>query len=148
MAFLKAKELFSEEQKQAIQKEIYNAELKSSGEIRVHIENKCKTDVLTRAAVVFSDLKMHETAERNGVLIYVAVKDRFFAIIGDQGINQKVPANFWDNTKQAMLEQFKNKAFFEGIVLGIRMAGEQLVAYFPRSNDDTNELSNEISFGD
>jgi uncharacterized membrane protein len=148
MAFLKAKELFSEEQKQAIQKEIYNAELKSSGEIRVHIENKCKTDVLTRAAAVFGELKMHETAERNGVLIYVAVKDRFFAIIGDQGINQKVPANFWDNTKQAMLDQFKNKAFFEGIVLGIKMAGEQLVTYFPRSNDDTNELSNEISFGD
>lgn len=148
MAFLKAKELFSEEQKQAIQKEIYNAELKSSGEIRVHIENNCKTDVLTRAAAVFTELKMHETAERNGVLIYVAVKDKFFAIIGDQGINQKVPTDFWDTTKQAMLEQFKNKAFFEGIVLGIRMAGEQLVAYFPRANDDTNELSNEISFGD
>lgn len=143
---MNAKDFFTEVQKQTIQKAIAGAEFNTSGEIRVHIDNDCKVDVLDRAADVFHNLKMDATALRNGILIYLAVNDRKFAILGDKGINEKVPADFWDQIKETMLDYFKKQQFTEGLSRGIEMAGEKLKAYFPIQDDDTNELSNEVSF--
>ena len=141
------KNFFSKEEKDAIHKAILNAELDTSGEIRVHIESKCKGDVLNRAAYLFEKLGMHKTELRNGVLIYLAVELRQFAIIGDQGINATVPENFWDNIKTKMAEHFANGDFIEGLAIGIAMTGKQLKKHFPHQVNDINELPDEISFG-
>jgi len=137
---------FSEEEKKQITNAIAEAERNTSGEIRLHIEGRCKIDVLDRAAYVFGKLNMHETAQRNGVLFYLAVYDRKFAILGDAGINKLVSANFWDEIKETMLTYFKEGQFAEGLSKGILMAGEQLKTNFPYQSDDVNELSDEISF--
>ncbi len=137
---------FSTEEKKQITDAIAQAELNTSGEIRLHVEGKCKIDVLDRAAYVFEKLKMNETEMRNGVLFYLAVYDRKFAIIGDSGINQLVAADFWNETKEVMLAHFKEGEFTAGLTKGILMAGEQLKANFPYQSDDVNELSDEISF--
>lgn len=99
------------------------------------------------AAQMFYKLKMDKTELRNGILFYLAVSDQKFAIIGDKGIHEKVPENFWDNIKNHMLDHFKLKQFTEGITLGIGMAGGKLKAYFPLQTNDSNELDNEVSFG-
>ena len=138
---------FSEEQKTAIVDAVKFAEKESSGEVRVHIENSCKGDVMNSAEFVFEKLEMHKTELRNGVLFYLAVKDRKFAILGDAGINAVVPDGFWDNVKEVMLEEFKQNQFAEGLIKGIRMAGEKLQEYFPYQLDDVNELPDDISFG-
>ncbi|MGB0404370.1 MAG: TPM domain-containing protein [Salibacteraceae bacterium] len=144
---MSASNFFTADEQQLIVDSIKKAEKNTSGEIRVHIENRCTGDVMDRAAQVFSKLKMHETKLRNGVLLYLATKDRRFAIIGDVGINQKVDDNFWDSTKEEMLENFKKDKFFDGLCKGILSSGEQLKSYFPYQTDDINELSDEISFG-
>jgi len=137
---------FSTEQKKQIADAIAQAELDTSGEIRLHVEGHCKIDVLDRAAYVFEKLEMHKTEQRNGVLFYLAVYDRKFAILGDAGINKVVPADFWDSIKETMLGFFKEGKFADGLSSGIVMAGEQLKANFPYHSDDVNELSDEISF--
>jgi uncharacterized membrane protein len=142
-----ASDFFTKEQKELILAAIGKAELNTSGEIRLHVETNCKGDVLDRAAQVFAQLEMHKTALRNGVLFYLAVADKKFAILGDAGINAKVPADFWDSIKNQMAEFFKTGKFTEGIEAGILMAGEQLKANFPYQSDDINELSDDISFG-
>lgn len=143
-----AEESFSSDQKKRIKAAIEEAELNTSGEIRVHLENHCKSEnVLDRAAQVFAQLKMHETEARNGVLVYMAVKDHKFAIIGDGGINAKVEEDFWDTTKEKMLSRFKAGELTQGLVDGILCAGERLKQYFPYQKDDINELSDDISFG-
>ncbi|HPX04878.1 MAG TPA: TPM domain-containing protein [Tenuifilaceae bacterium] len=139
---------FTKEQQQRIVKAIEQAELNTSGEIRVHIEKSCKIDVLDRAADVFALLKMHKTQLRNGVLFYFAISDRKFAILGDAGINSKVPNNFWDSIKEEMLVLFKQGDITSGLEKGILLAGEKLKEHFPLQKNDVNELSNEISFGD
>jgi len=138
---------FTKEQQKMIVEAIKQAEHNTSGEIRVHIEKKCKIDVLDRAANVFAMLKMHKTELRNGVLFYLSLEDRKFAILGDAGINAKVPDNFWDSVKEAVLEQFKQGNQAEGLIKGILMAGEKLKTHFPYQKNDINELSDEISFG-
>ena len=142
------KDFLSEEDKKRIVDAIKEAELNTSGEIRVHIESRCKGNVLDRAAYIFKKLKMHKTAQRNGVLFYLAYKDRKFAIIGDAGINSKVPENFWDEIKDRMAAKFKEGKFAEGLSEGIIESGNQLKKHFPYQTDDVNELSDEISFGD
>lgn len=144
---MSARNFFTSEEQNSIVEAIKKAELNTSGEIRLHVENRCKGDVLDRAANLFSDLKMHQTQLRNGVLIYLAVEDRRFAILGDIGINQKVPDNFWDSTKSLMLEHFKKGQFALGVSKGIESAGQELKEHFPYQKDDINELSDEISFG-
>jgi len=139
---------FTKEQQQRIVKAIEQAELNTSGEIRVHIEKSCKIDVLDRAADVFALLKMHKTQLRNGVLFYFAISDRKFAILGDAGIKSKVPNNFWDSIKEEMLVLFKQSDITSGLEKGILLAGEKLKEHFPLQKNDVNELSNEISFGD
>lgn len=137
---------FNSEQKKQITDAIAEAELNTSGEIKLHVEGYCKIDVLDRAAYVFEKLEIHKTAQRNGVLFYLAVYDHKFAILGDAGINQVVPADFWDLIKETMLGYFKEGKFADGLSTGILMAGEQLKANFPYQNEDLNELSDEISF--
>lgn len=137
---------FTKEQKEAMVAAIQQAEKDTSGEIRVHIENRSKIKVLDRAADVFAELKMHKTALRNGVLIYVALLDHQLAILGDAGINTKVPAGFWDSIKTNMVEKFKQGLITEGICEAVLAAGEQLKAYFPYQDDDVNELHDDISF--
>ncbi len=144
---MSVKKIFTEAQKQAIQKAIADAELNTSGEVRVHIDDKCKEDVLDKAANMFHYLKMDATDLRNGVLFYLAVEDHKFAILGDKGINEKVPSDFWDHIKETMLGYFKQQQFTEGLCKGIEMAGEKLKLNFPLQTNDTNELSNEVSFG-
>ncbi|MCK9207781.1 MAG: TPM domain-containing protein [Salinivirgaceae bacterium] len=144
---MKPSEFLSIEQKTRITEAIKAAELDTSGEIRLHIESSCSVDVLDRAAYIFSHLDMHKTKERNGVLFYLALDNHQFAILGDAGINHKVPANFWDTIKETMLADFKDGKMADGIEKGIRMAGEQLKAHFPYQSDDVNELSDEISYG-
>lgn len=144
---MSAKNFFSYEQQAAIKQSIANAELNTSGEIRVHIDDKCKGDVLDCAANMFHQLKMDATELRNGVLFYLAVSDHKFAILGDKGINEKVPADFWDHIKEVMLSHFKKQEFTEGLCKGIEMAGEKLKAHFPLQHNDTNELHNDVSFG-
>lgn len=141
-----AKNFFTEKQQKEIVQSIANAELNTSGEIRVHVDSKCKGDVLDVAAGCFKKLKMHETELRNGVLFYLSVDDKKFAILGDKGINDVVPNDFWDNVKELALSHFKQKQFTEGLCKGIEMAGEKLKTHFPYQSDDTNELSNELSF--
>ena len=143
---VKASLFFSKEQQAQILVAVKEAEKATSGEIRVHIETSCPGEVLDRAAWVFKKLGMHKTAERNGILFYLAVKDRKFAIIGDAGINAKVPAGFWDSINELILKNFKDGKFAEALSEGIILTGEQLKAHFPYQKDDVNELPDEISF--
>jgi uncharacterized membrane protein len=144
---MKPSKFFTEKEKESIKKAITEAELNTSGEIRVHIEGVCADNVLDRAAYVFEKLAMHNTEQRNGVLFYLAVSDRKFAILGDAGINKVTPANFWVNIKENMSDYFKENKFTEGLISGIKMAGEKLKAHFPYKKDDVNELPDDISFG-
>lgn len=142
------KKPFNKIEEQLILNAIKAAENNTSGEIRLHIEPRCKTDdTYERAIDLFEELGMTETKDRNGVLIYMAIDDKKFAIIGDEGINDVVPENFWNNTKDLMIEQFKQGKIAQGLVAGIQDAGEQLKAFFPYQKDDTNELPDDISYG-
>src|ERR1700761_5775804 len=114
--------IFNDEEQLRIRKAIEDAEKHTSGQIRVCIEKTCSEDVLDRAAKYFYQLDMHKTRLRNGVLIYVATVDRKFAIIGDAGINKVVPDDFWDDTKEKMLDQFKYGKLVEGIVTGLEIS--------------------------
>lgn len=137
----------SEAEEKQIHDAIEHAEMQTSGEVRLHLEPYCKMDPLDRAADVFGFLHMHETKERNGVLFYLAFEDHRFAIIGDAGINAKVPAGFWDEIRDTVMSHFAGKKYAEGLEKGIRMAGEKLKEHFPRQHDDDNELKNDISYG-
>lgn len=142
------KEFINKEQQQSIVKAIEEAELNTSGEIRVHIESKCKSDAVSRAIYVFNYLKMYDTVQRNGVLVYVAWESRKLAIIGDVGINRRVPSDFWNDIKENMVNSFAAGRFVEGICDAVRAAGVSLKEYFPYQKDDVNEQPNEISFGE
>ncbi len=123
------------------------AELNTSGEIRVHIEEFSETPPMARAIEVFDQLKMYKTKTRNGILFYVNVRQKSFAVIGDKNVNKKVDADFWDSTKELVLKNFKQKLYKKGLIEGITEVGKQLKSYFPYQKNDTNELSNEISKG-
>ena len=135
----------SKEEEQEIVQAIVEAEKNTSGEVRVHIEKQSNITPLERAQEVFFELKMEATKNRSGVLFYESVTDKKFAIIGDKGINDLVAPDFWNATKEIVLNHFKQGAFKQGLVEGILSAGNQLKAYFPYQSDDENELSNEIS---
>lgn len=145
---MKASEFFTKEQQSKIRDAIKQAEETTSGEIRVHIETQVSGDVLDRAAWIFKRIGMYETAERNGVLFYLTVTNRKFAVIGDKGINAKVSGNFWDDVKEILEKHFKKGNFTEGLTEGILMAGSQLKEHFPYQKNDINELPDDISFDD
>lgn len=123
------------------------AERETSGEIRVHIEQKCDIDVYERALELFHILKMDNTRQQNGVLIYVAVDNKAFVIFGDQGINNVVGADFWSSTRDIISSQFKSGQFKQGLIDGIKEAGKVLSKHFPWEHGDRNELDNTISKG-
>jgi len=139
---------FSEEQKRHIIKAIGEAEQQTSGEIRVHLEKRCKIHPLDRAGYIFQQLKMHETQLRNGTLIYLAVSDKKFAILGDKGINEVVPDNFWEDVKDVMRDFFSKGDFTGGILHAISQTGDKLKNFFPYQDDDINELPDDISVGE
>jgi len=141
------KDFFTKEQREDIRQAVLNAELDTSGEIRVHIETNCKGEVLDRAAFIFSKLGMQKTEKRNSVLFYLAVNHRRFAVIGDKGINAVVPEDFWDDIKNLLLNHFREARFTEGLIEGITLVGNKLKSHFPYQTDDVNELSDDISFG-
>jgi uncharacterized membrane protein len=143
----KTEAFLSKEDEQEIVQAIVSAEKNTSGEIRVHIEERSEKAPLDRAQEVFLELHMNETKDRNGVLFYVCVADKKFAIIGDEGIDKVVESDFWDCTKDIVISNFKEANFKNGLVEGILRAGERLKQYFPYQSDDVNELSNEISKG-
>lgn len=143
----KIEDFLSASEEQDIVEAIRIAELNTSGEIRVHIEKTSDGDATERALEVFYALKMENTKEQNGVLIYVAVEDRNFVIYGDKGINDVVTDDFWDSTKDVIQSHFKNGHFKQGLIDGILMSGEQLKTHFPYTDSDTNELPDEISRG-
>ena len=143
----KVEDFLTQEEEKKIIEAIKIAENNTSGEIRVHIEKNTVKLPMERALEVFHFLKMHKTQLRNGVLIYIAVESKKFAILGDEGINAKVPENFWESEKELMLKYFKKRAFAKGLELAIIEAGAKLKEFFPYLSNDTNELSDEISKG-
>lgn len=138
--------ILNREEDRRIVEAIKQAELNTSGEIKVHIENRCKGDVEQRSLFVFKHLKLDQTQLRNGVLIYLAIKDRKFAILGDEGINKVVGENFWNDVKDLMLSYFKEGKFADGLEQGIHRCGEKLKEYFPYQSDDVNEIPDDISY--
>lgn len=145
---MKAKDFFTQEELDKIVGSIEQAELETSGEIRFHLESRCKGNVLKRAVQVFKNLHMHKTELHNGTLIYLATIDKKYAIVGDKGINEKVPDNFWEDVKDEMSEKFKNNEFVTGISNAVLKIGEKLKEFFPYKSDDINELSDDVSIGD
>jgi len=143
---MKAEKFFTTEQKALLVQAIQAAELNTSGEVRVHIESACGVVVLDRAAYIFKKLDMHKTALRNGVLFYLSLNDRRFAILGDAGINAKVADTFWNEVKDLVIKNFKEEKFTDGLVQGIALAGEKLKEHFPYQSNDKNELTDEVSF--
>jgi uncharacterized membrane protein len=138
---------FTKEQQEQIIDAIREAESNTSGEIKVHIEKKCGNDVMQRAKEVFMMLNLQQTKLRNGVLFYLAIDDHKFAILGDTGIDVIVSNDFWNHEKEIMGSYFKKGQLTEGICKGIEMVGNQLKLHFPYKSEDTNELSDDISFG-
>jgi uncharacterized membrane protein len=145
---MRVKNFFTKEQQEIIVNAIKSAEKETSGEIRVHLESKCRGNVPERAVKMFKKLQMHKTELRNGVIIYLAAEDKKFAIFGDIGINEKVPDNFWEDVKELMRNHFIKGEFAEGVAEGILRVGEKLKEFFPYQDDDLNELSDEISMGE
>lgn len=142
-------EIFNDAEQEQIRHAIAEVEKYTSGEVRVCVEKNCSEDVLLRAASYFEQLGMQHTKHRHGVLIYLATVDRKFAIIGDKGINKKVNPDFWDTTKEAMLQNLKKGDLVEGIITGLKIAGKQLQQHFPHhENDPANQLPDDIAFMD
>ena len=138
---------FQKEEEEQIIAAIVEAENQTSGEIRVHLEDNCKGDILTAAKRTFRKLKMHKTDARNGILIFLAPERKEFAILGDEGINNLVGDNFWAEERDLMQRNFKEGKFTQGICLAIAEIGEKLKIHFPYQSDDVNELPDDISYG-
>jgi len=140
------KKILNSSEEQILLNSISEAENKTSGEIRVHIDYKAKGDAIELCKKKFSELNMHETKDRNGILFYLAVNTKSFAVWGDEGIHEKVSQNFWDTITQSAIVHFKNQNYIAGLESAIKSCGEQLKTYFPIEKDDKNELTNEISY--
>jgi uncharacterized membrane protein len=147
--FFRRKEFFSDAEKQQVVAAIQSAEKQTSGEIRVFVESRCRfVNPLDRATEVFAGLKMEQTAARNGVLVYVALKDRQLALFGDKGIHEKVGDVFWNEAVKLILSHFNKANYAEGIAGVVRDIGEALSRHFPYDKDtDKNELPDDIVFG-
>ena len=141
-----ARNFFDEREQQLLVDAIAQAELKTSGEIRLHIESICFGNEVKRAQKVFTNLKMHETKEHNGVLIYIATLSKKIAVIGDEGIHQKLGNEFWQKVVEELIKKFKENKKAQALAECILTCGEQLGKFFPRSSDDKDELTNTISY--
>ena len=139
--------LFNKKQEQIIVAAIKEAEKNTSAELKVHIDSKCKGEPLDEAAKWFARLKMGNTQARNGVLIYIAYKDRKIAVIGDKGINELVESDFWDSTYKIMRDKFVVGDYSGGLSDAIGNISGKLKHYFPSNSDDVNEINDDISYG-
>jgi len=137
---------FSKREKEEIIQAVQEAEMKTSGEIRVHLERKAKEDIMAHAREVFQKIGMTRTRERNGVLIFMGIRTKRFCIVGDHGIHEKVPEGFWDGLVALMEKHFKEDRFAEGICETIWKVGDKLKEFFPFERDDINQLPDEISY--
>lgn len=148
-SFGRKKQYFSHDEQQAILEGIRQAETKTSGEIRIYVEDRCRyVDPLDRAAEIFWGLKMDMTKDRNGVLVYVAMRDHQFAVLADQGIHEKVGQEFWNREVEQMKEHFRKSAPAEAILSVVKDVGAALQSHFPYDRDtDKNELPDDIVFG-
>ena len=149
LSLFRKKPLFNSEENKLIVDAIIAAEKETSGEVRVYVESRCKfMDALDRAAELFFTLKMDQTEERNGALVYVAIKDRQLAIFGDAGIHEKVGDVFWNAEVQKMIHEFNKENYAAGIAKVVREIGEALKKHFPYQGEkDKNELPDDIIFG-
>jgi uncharacterized membrane protein len=138
------KEFLAQLEQQRIVDAIGAAEKRTSGEIRVHIQPKARGEIREVAERTFERLGMTKTALRNGVLLFIASEEQRFVILGDRGIDENVPAGFWDAIAAQLTIRFKAGELTDGIVEAIQSAGEQLAQYFPRAEDDVDELPNEL----
>jgi uncharacterized membrane protein len=147
--FFKEKKLLSASQEEQVVNAIRAAEKNTSGEVRVYVESRCRfVDPVDRAIEVFFGLKMNDTDDHNGVLIYVALKDHQLAVYGDEGIHARVGKQYWQNSVKQMLQLFNNKDHVAGICQTVNTIGQTLAKEFPyEANDDKNELPDEIVFG-
>lgn len=143
-----SKDFLSKEDEQYVIASIKDAELATSGEVRVHIEKKCSIDPIERAKQVFAKLKMHRTQLRNGVILYIATEDHKIVIWGDEGIHKKVGQDFWDDELEMIVQSFKEGNYGKGIGKAISDIGQKLKEHFPYQDDDVNELLDDISYGD
>ena len=142
------RDFFNEEDRKSITAAIMEAESRTSGEIRVRVEAKGGDDPMQAVRNAFEALGMRNTELHNGIMFFLGIEDRKFAILGDDGINEKVPENFWDSVRDIVIANFREGRFARGLAEGIRMAGEQLASFFPHQKDDVDELPNAISFAD
>lgn len=141
-----ARRFFNQREQDGLVEAISKAELTTSGEIRIHLENVCFGNELKRAQRVFRALNMHKTQDRNGVLIYIATLSKKIAIVGDEGIHQKLGNEFWQKVVTQLMQKFKENQKAEALGDCILECGQQLSSFFPRRNDDKNELTNAISY--
>lgn len=142
------KEFLTDEEQDKVIEAIKKAELRTSGEIRVHLEPKCKKDALDRAKEVFAELGMQKTELRNGVIVYLATDSKKVAVYGDEGIHDQVGQAFWDDVLKLMVNHFKQDQFGEGLEKAVLRIGTKLQEMFPHQRDDENELSDDISYDD
>lgn len=146
------RKFFTDDEQRQIREAIAVAEVRTSGEIRLHLERDVPRrkaiagDPYLRAREVFAQLGMHQTAERNGVLIYLATRARRFAVLGDEELHQRVGEEFWTEIRDLFSGHFQADRFEEGLTAGIALVGERLRQYFPHRDDDLNELTDEISY--
>jgi len=139
---------FSQAEQDSIKRAIEEAEAGTSGEIRVHLDRRCPGDPVASARSWFEKLRMWTTRERNGVLLYLAIADRKFALWGDEGIHGVLPPGFWEGLRDRMVAEFAKDRFAEGIADAVREIGEALRTHFPHKADDVDELSDDLSVSD
>jgi uncharacterized membrane protein len=143
-----AEDFFSDKEKEQIVAAIRQAEKRTSGEVRVFVESRCRfMNPLNRAAEIFFGLKMDKTDDRNGVLVYIAIKDKQLAVFGDEGIHQRVGEKFWQTEVEKMIELFKGQNYGDGLAGIVTEIGNALHQHFPYTDDDKNELPDNIVFG-
>ena len=147
--YRRRKKFFPDDDTRLIVKAIRQAEKSTSGEVRVFVESRCPwMDAIDRAAELFFRLKLDKTEQRNGVLVYVAMKDRQLAVFGDEGIHQKVGTDYWNKLVTEMLASFNKEDYGKGIAESVIQIGDALHTYFPYDRDtDKNELPDDIVFG-
>ncbi len=142
-----ARNFLSDAEKDRVVEAVRQAEAGTTGEIRIHLENHCRGDAVQRAIAVFHELKMDRTRFRNGILIYIAVKDRKFAIIGDEAVNRETDADYWERLSQGLQDRFAAQDFAGGLIALVGETGRVLQQYFPNpENYLKNELPDDISF--
>jgi uncharacterized membrane protein len=139
------RDFLTEADLEAVRRAILEAEANTSAEIRVHLDHRCPGDPMARAVALFEGLGMHKTAERHGVLIYVAITDRKLAVIGDRGIHERVGDQYWPELVAAVTSHFRDERPRDGLVHAVDELGQVLRQHFPRRPDDVDELGNEVS---